>query len=87
MFVHEGVTSLIVHIRLGTMQAALEAKTTVPPAVGKEAECLFSRSESDSKLSEDRAQVDLVPCYTPSTWHSSYLVEALSKCYRFTKGG
>ncbi|NWR37655.1 ANPRB protein, partial [Tachuris rubrigastra] len=33
VLVHVGVTSLIAHIRVGRMQAALEAKTTVLPAV------------------------------------------------------
>ncbi|XP_017941345.1 atrial natriuretic peptide receptor 2 [Manacus vitellinus] len=33
VLVHVGVTSLIAHIRVGKMQAALEAKTTVLPAV------------------------------------------------------
>lgn len=31
---HPGLNSLIAHIRVGTMQVALEAKTTVLPAVG-----------------------------------------------------
>ncbi|POI32169.1 hypothetical protein CIB84_004079, partial [Bambusicola thoracicus] len=34
VLVHVGVTSLIAHIRVGRMQVALEAKTTVLPAVG-----------------------------------------------------
>ncbi|XP_029471260.1 atrial natriuretic peptide receptor 1-like [Rhinatrema bivittatum] len=33
VLVHAGVTSLIAHIRVGTMQVALEAKTTVFPAI------------------------------------------------------
>lgn len=60
-------TSLIVHIRIGKMQTSLEARTTVLPTVGMKGECLFSKSEGDSKLCEDRAQVDLVPCCTLDT--------------------
>ncbi|MBN3306142.1 ANPRB protein, partial [Amia calva] len=33
VLIHVGVTSLIAHIRVGNMQVALEAKTTVSPAV------------------------------------------------------
>lgn len=35
VLVHAGSTSLIAHIRVGRMQAALEAKSTVQPAVGR----------------------------------------------------
>lgn len=35
VLVHAGLTSLIAHIRVGRMQAALEAKSTVQPAVGR----------------------------------------------------
>lgn len=35
VLVHAGLTSLIAHIRVGRMQVALEAKSTVLPAVGK----------------------------------------------------
>lgn len=34
VLVHVGVTSLIAHIRVGRLQAALEAQTMVLPAVG-----------------------------------------------------
>lgn len=33
---HAGLTSLIAHIRVGRMQVALEAKSTVQPAVGEQ---------------------------------------------------
>lgn len=36
VLVHEGVTSLIAHITVGKMQAALKVKTTGLPTVGKD---------------------------------------------------
>lgn len=35
VLIHPGLTSLIAHIRVGRMQVALEAKSTVLPAVGR----------------------------------------------------
>lgn len=64
MVVYEGVPSLTAHVRIGKMQDFLEAQTTVLPTVGKEADYVLSRSEGDSKLCEDRAQISLVPCCT-----------------------
>lgn len=70
MVVYEGMPSLIAHIRIGKMQDFLEAKATVLPTVGNEADYEFSRSEGGSKLCEDRAQIRLVPCCTLRTYHS-----------------
>ena len=42
VLVHAGLTSLIAHIRVGEMQVALEAKSTVFPAVGLFVPSLFA---------------------------------------------
>ncbi|XP_026653805.1 atrial natriuretic peptide receptor 2 isoform X3 [Zonotrichia albicollis] len=60
VLVHVGVTSLIAHIRVGRIQAALEAKTTVLPAV----DCII-RTATGSMMSAPPALSDSsVSCVT-----------------------
>ncbi|MGH0175434.1 UNVERIFIED_CONTAM: hypothetical protein FKN15_071787 [Acipenser sinensis] len=62
VLVHVGVTSLIAHIRVGKMQVALEAKTTVLPAIDYS---LSTYRKEDSNEVISTYQLRLLQVYMP----------------------
>ncbi|KAJ7417523.1 natriuretic peptide receptor A/guanylate cyclase A [Willisornis vidua] len=81
VLVHVGVTSLIAHIRVGKMQAALEAKTTVLPAVG----CIIQTATGSMMSAPHAPSNSTVSCITPLS--SCTAAANMSRKQYFTQTG